>query len=87
MSSPPEPDPTPDEACATLRGGIRRTRKLALEARDRLSELTSDTVYPGPAAFILAGTPDDLPEPADPAVPDSSVHDPLAADVDPARLA
>ena len=43
-----------NEACATLRRGLSRTRKLAVEARHRLSELTSETVYPGPAEFILA---------------------------------
>ena len=43
-----------DEACASLREGIGRTRSLANEARHRLSELTSDAVYPGPAEFILA---------------------------------
>ena len=42
-----------DEASARLREGIGRTQRLANEARHRLSELTSDTVYPGPAEFIL----------------------------------
>ena len=43
-----------DEASATLRQGIGRSLRLAVEARHRLSELTSQTPYPGPAEFILA---------------------------------
>ena len=48
-----EQDIVAEEACIILRGGVRRSRELAAEARNRLSELTSDTVYPGPAAIIL----------------------------------
>ena len=65
-----EYDPTrlADEACATLRRGLGRTRKLAIEARHRLSELTSQTVYPGPAEFILADpNAHSEPETSDPA--------------------
>ena len=54
MSEYHEKDPIADQACVELRRGIRRTRDLAAEAREKLSELTSDSVYAGPAGFILA---------------------------------
>lgn len=54
MSENREQDPIVDQACVELRRGIRRTRDLAAEARQKLSELTSDGVYAGPAGFILA---------------------------------
>ena len=54
MSEYREEDPIVDQACAELRRGIGRSKKLAAEARQKLSELTSDGVYAGPAGFILA---------------------------------
>ena len=49
-----DPNLVADEASADLRRGLGGTRELAIEARHRLSELTSQTVYSGPAEFILA---------------------------------
>ena len=63
MSEVNEQDPIADEACVRLRQGIGRSFELAAEARQKLSELTSDTVYPGPASIILADPSAHLDEP------------------------
>lgn len=42
-----------DDACASLRRSLRRGKQLTADARHRLSELTSNTIYPGPAEIIL----------------------------------
>jgi hypothetical protein len=53
MSVLHDEDPIAEEACARLRRGLGRSRLLAAEARRKLAELTSETVYPGPAGLIL----------------------------------
>jgi hypothetical protein len=62
MSEANEEDPVAEKARATLRQGIGRSRKLAAEARVRLSELSSPTPYAGPANFILAEASDESPD-------------------------
>ena len=51
--TPEQDDPLAEEACANLRLGMKRGKQLAAEAKERLSELTSDSVYPGIAGIIL----------------------------------
>ncbi len=51
--TPDQDDPLAEEACATLRRGMKKGKQLAAEAKKRLSELTSDSVYPGIAGIIL----------------------------------
>jgi len=71
MSELNQEDPIADEACARLRRGIGRSFELAAEARQKLSELTSDTVYPGPAGIIIAdaNAHSNTPEPTEPVTP------------------
>ena len=49
-----------DDACASLRRSLRRGKQLTADARQRLSELTSDSIYPGLADVILTD-PSNLP--------------------------
>ena len=47
-----------DDACASLRRSLRRGKQLTADARQRLSELTSDSIYPGLAdAPLLEPSP------------------------------
>ncbi|HET9429155.1 MAG TPA: hypothetical protein VFO69_12425 [Allosphingosinicella sp.] len=67
-------DPVAEEACVTLRLGLRRGKQLTAEARQRLSELTSNTVYPGLAGVILS---DSSKASTDPEAEDSEPASPI----------
>ena len=53
-----------DDACASLHRSLRRGKQLTADARQRLSELTSDSIYPGLADVILTD-PSNLPNDPD----------------------
>jgi hypothetical protein len=62
-----EEDPIVEKAYSDLREGIGRSREIAAKAKVRLSEITSDGPYPGPASLILA---DEAVAESPPALPD-----------------
>ena len=54
MTAPSDSEKLGDDACASLRRSLRRSKQLTEEAKHRLSELTSNTIYPGLADVILS---------------------------------